>query len=142
MLVPGSSEGSVEAFEAGLWPELPRFVVIPERRCSLRQIEPLRLPPGVNVNIRLEGARFVERSDAHEPEIGSPPVVTPDRGLTLEAPVDVVRTVFARHRHRYWLATKQLDRLSFDDRVEYERAPRQPLAIVAVTAVNEHWLVE
>jgi len=124
MLVPGSSEGSVEAFEAGLWPELPRFVVIPERRRSLRQIEPLRFPPGINVNVRFEGARFVERSDAHEPEIGSPPVVAPDRGLTLEAPVDVVRTVFARHRHRYWLATKQLDRLSFDDRVEYERAAR------------------
>ena len=37
---------------------------------------------------------------------------------------------------------EQLDRPRLDDCVEYERAARQPLAIVAVTAVNEHWLVE
>ena len=32
--------------------------------------------------------------------------------------------------------------MSLDDRVECERATRQPLAIVAMTAVDEHWLVE
>jgi len=37
---------------------------------------------------------------------------------------------------------EQLDRPRLDDRVEYERAACQPLAIVAMTAVDEHWLVE
>src|SRR4029450_11463466 len=88
------------------------------------------------------GAGLVERSDAHEPDIGLASVVTPDCGLTLGAAVDVVRTVLARPRHGYRLAAEQLDRLSLDDRVEYERAARQPLAVVAMTAVDEHWLVE
>jgi hypothetical protein len=94
------------------------------------------------VDVRLEGARFVERSDAHEPKIVPPPVVAPERSLALEATIDVVRTILARHRHGYRFAAEQLDRLSLDDSVQYERATRQPLAIIAVTAVNEHWLVE
>src|SRR6266536_3036801 len=136
------SECGVETFEAGLGPELAGVVVIPERRRSLRQLEPLRFPPGVDVHVRLQGAGLVERSDAHEPEIGLAPVVALDRGLTAEAAVDVVRTVLARHRHGYRLAAEQFDRLRLDDRVEYERAARQPLAVVAMTAVDEHWLVE
>ena len=94
------------------------------------------------MHVRLQGAGLVERSDAHEPDIGLAPIVAPERGLTLGAAVDVVRTVLARHRHGYRLAAEQLDRLSLDDRVEYERAARQPLAVVAMTAVDEHWLVE
>jgi hypothetical protein len=136
------SERGVEAFETGLGPELAGVVVIPERRHSLRQLEPLRFPPGVDVHVRLQRAGLVERSDAYEPEIGFAPVVAPDRGLTPGAAVDVVRTVLARHRHGHWFAAEQLDRLSFDDRVEYESAARQPLAVVAMTAVHEHWLVE
>src|SRR5205823_9216137 len=136
------SERGVEAFEADLGPELAGVVVIPERRRSLRQLEPLRFPPGVDVHVRLQGAGLVERADAHEPDIGLAPVVAPDRGLTPGASVDVVRTVLARHRHGYRLAAEQLDRLSLDDRVDYGRAARQPLAIVAMTAVDEHWVVE
>ncbi len=94
------------------------------------------------MHVRLQGAGFVERSDAHEPDIGLAPIVAPERGLTLGAAVDVVRTVLARHRHGYRLAAEQLDRPSFDDCVEYERAARQPLAVLAMTAVDEHWLVE
>ena len=94
------------------------------------------------MHVRLWGAGLVERSDAHEPEIGPAPVVAPERGLTPGAAVDVVRTVLAWHRHGYRLAAEQLDRLSLDDRVEYERASRQSLTVVAMTAVDEHWLVE
>src|SRR4030095_2075842 len=136
------SERGVEAFEAGLGPELAGVVVIPERRRSLPQLEPLRFPPGVDVHVRLQVAGLVERSDAYEPDIGLAPIVAPERGLTLGAAVDVVRTVLARHWHGYRLAAEQLDRPSFDDCVEYERAARQPLAVVAMTAVDEHWLVE
>ena len=132
----------VEAFETGLGPELAGVVVIPERRRSLRQLEPFRFPPGVDVHVRLQGARLVERADAHEPDIWPAPVVAPERGLTPRAAVDVVRTVLARHRHGYRFAAEQLDRLGLDNRVEYERAARQPLAVVAMTAVDEHWLVE
>src|SRR4030095_7166752 len=113
------SERGVEAFEAGLGPELAGVVVIPERRRSLRQLEPLRFPPGVDVHVRLEGSRLVDRSDAHEPEIRLSSVVAPDRGLTAGAAEDVVRTVLARHRHGYRLAAEQFDRLRLDDRVEY-----------------------
>jgi hypothetical protein len=135
-------ERGVEAFEAGLGPELAGVVVIPERRRSFRKLEPLRFPPSVDVHVRLQGARLVERSDPDEPNIGPAPIVAPDRGLTLGAAVDFVQTVLARHRHGYRLAAEQLDRLSLDDRVEYERAARQPLAVVAMTAVDEHWFVE
>src|SRR6516164_10245971 len=64
------------------------------------------------------------------------------RGLTPGAAVDVVQTVLARHRYSYRLAAEQLDRLSLNDGVEYECAACQPLAVVAMTTVNEHWLVE
>ena len=94
------------------------------------------------MHVRLQGAGLVERSDAHEPDIGLAPIVAPERGLTLGAAVDVVRPVLARHRRGYRLAAEQLDRPSFDDCVEYERGARQPLAVVAMTAVDEHWLVE
>ena len=53
-----------------------------------------------------------------------------------------VRAVLARHRNGYRLAAKQLDRLGLNDRVQYERAPRQSLTVVAMTAVDEHWFVE
>jgi hypothetical protein len=132
----------VEAFEAGLGPELAGVVVIPERRRSLRQPEPLRFPPGVDVHVRLQRVGLIERSDAHEPETGPPPVVAPDRGLTPGAAVDVVRAVLARHRHGHRFAAEQLDRLRLDDRVEHERTPSQPLAVVTMTAVDEHWLLE
>jgi hypothetical protein len=94
------------------------------------------------MHVRLQCAWLVERSDAHEPEIGPVSVVAPDRGLTLGAAVNVVRSVLARHWHGYRLAAKQFDRLSLDDRVEDEGAARQPLAVVTMTAVDEHWLVE
>ncbi len=136
------SERGVETFEAGLGPELAGVVVIPERRRSLRQLEPLRFPAGVDVHVRLQGAGLVKRSDAHEPDIGLAPVVAPDRALTPGATVDIVWAVVARHRHGYRLAPEQLDRVSLDDRVEDERAARQPLAVVAMAAVDEHWLVE
>src|SRR4029453_12566068 len=115
-------------------------VVIPERRRSLRQLEPLRFPPGVDVHVRLRRARLVERAGAHEAQVGSMPVVAPDCGLTFGAAVDFVRTVLARHRHGYRLAAEKLDRPSLNDRVEYERAARHPLAVVAMTAVDEHRL--
>jgi len=136
------SERSVETFEAGFGPELASVVVIAERRRLLRQLEPLRFRPGINVHVRLQRTGVIERSDAYEPEIGPPSVVAPDSGLTPGAAVDLVRTVLARHRHGYRLAAQQLDRLSLDDRVEYERAACQPLAVVAVTAVDEHGFVE
>src|SRR5947207_8409000 len=104
----GFSERGVKALEAGLGPELAGVVVLPERRRSLRQLEPLRFPPGVDVHVRLQRAGLVEGPDAHEPDIGPAPVVAPDRGLTPGAAVDVVRTVLARHRHGYRLPRSSL----------------------------------
>jgi hypothetical protein len=136
------SQRGVEAFEAGLGPKLAGIVVIPERRRSLRQIEPLRFRARVDVHVRFQRVRRVERADAHEAEIGSMSVIAPDRRLTPGTAIDVVRTVLARYRHGHRVAAEEFDRLSLDDRVEYERAARQPLAIVAMAAVDEHWLVE
>jgi len=64
-------------------------------------------------------------------------IVAPKRGLTSGAAVDFVRSVLAWHRHGHRLAAEQLNRLGLDDRVEYERAAGQPLAVVAMTAVDE-----
>ena len=136
------AERGVEAFEAGLGPELPGFVVIPEGRRSFRQLEPFRFPSGVDVDVRLESAGFIECSNAHEPEIESSPIIAPYRGLAFWAAIDFVRTILARHGHGHRIAAEQLDRLSFDDRVKYERAACQSLAVVAMTTVDEHRLVE
>ena len=38
----------------------------------LRELKPLRFPPGINVHVRLQSIGLVESSDAHEPEIGLP----------------------------------------------------------------------
>ena len=69
-------------------------------------------------------------------------VFAPDRRLTTGAAVDVVRTVLAWHRHGHRFPAEQLDGLGLDDRVEHESAPRQPLAVVAMATVDEHWLVK
>lgn len=94
------------------------------------------------MNIRLESAWFIERSDAHEPETRSSAVVAPDRRFAPGAAIDVVRTILAGHWYGYGIAAEQLDRAGLDDRVEYERAARQPLAVVAMAAVDKHWFVE
>jgi hypothetical protein len=135
-------ERSVETLEAGLRPELSGVVIISKRRRSIRQLDPFRFVLGVDVHVWLQDARLVERADAHEPEIESVAVVAPDRSLTPGAAVDVVRTVLARHRHGHGLAAEQLDRLRLYDRVENKRAARQPLAVVAMTAVDEHRFLE
>ena len=96
----------------------------------------------MNVDVRLNRAGFVERSNAHEPEMWPLAVVAPDRRPAPGAAVNVVRTVLAWHRHGFRFAAEQLDRASLDDRVEYERAAGQSLTVVAMTAVDEHWLVE
>src|SRR5258705_7769117 len=85
-----TAERGIEAFEAGLGPELACLVVIPERRRSLRQLEPLRFCACVDVHVRLQRARLVERSDAHVAYVGFMSVVAPDRGLTTGAAVDFV----------------------------------------------------
>src|SRR5690349_11188492 len=101
-------ERGVESFEVGFGPELPGVVVIPERGRSFRQLEPLHFPPGVDVHVRLHRAGLVERPDAYEAKIGPAAVVAPERGLTLGTTVDVVPTVFARHRYGHWLTSEQL----------------------------------
>ena len=69
-------------------------------------------------------------------------VIAPDGGLTLWAAIDIVRSVLAWDRHCYRFASDQLDCLGLDDCIEHERAARQSLAVVAMTAVNEHRLGE
>ena len=137
-----SSERGVEALEAGLRPELVSLVVISEGRRSLRQLEPLRLPSGIDVYVRLKRTGIVECSNAHKPKIGPPPVIAPYRCLAPGAPIDFVRTIFTRHRHTYRFAAEQLDQLSFDDCVEHECTTRGPLTVVAMTAMDEHRLVQ
>src|SRR5436190_21105062 len=136
------SERGLQAFEAGFRPELARLVVIPEDRRSFRQLEPLHFPACEDVHVRLRGARLVERADAHKSEIGLMPIIAPDGGLTLGAAVDIVRSVFASDRHCYGFAADQLDCLGLDDRIEHERTACQPLAVVAMTAVDEHRMGE
>jgi hypothetical protein len=53
-----------------------------------------------------------------------------------------VRAIFAWHWHGYEIARKQFNLTSFNDRVEYECAACQSLAIVAMTAVDKHWFLQ
>lgn len=94
------------------------------------------------MHVRFQSSGFVERPDAHEPEIRSAPIVAPDSRLTLGAAVDIMRAVLAWYRHGYWFAADQLNCLGLDNRIEHERAACQPLAIVAMTTVDEHRLGE
>jgi len=142
LLLATSSERGVQAFEAGFGPEFARIVVISKRRRSFRQLEPLHFPAGEDVHVRLQGTRLIEGADAHKSKIGLVPVVAPDRGLTLGAAMDIVWSVLAWDRHCYRFAADQLDCLGLDDRIEHERAACQPLAVVAMTAVDEHRMGE
>ena len=94
------------------------------------------------MHVRLQGAGLVERAGADKSDIGFMPVVAPDGGLTLGTAVDIMRSVLAWDRHCYRFAADQLDCLGLDDRIEDERAACQPLAVVAMTAVDEHRLGE
>ena len=75
------AERGLEAFEAGLGPQLAGVVVILKGRRSLWQLEPLRFRARVDVHVRLQRAGLVERSNAHEPNVEPAPVVAPDGGV-------------------------------------------------------------
>lgn len=128
----------MKPFETRFWPQFFRRVIIAERWRSLRQLQPFRFPSSVDVNVRLQSIWIVQRADAHKPEIRPAAVITPDGRLAFGTTVNVVSTILARHRDGYWLAAKQLNGRSLNDCVEYEGAACQPLAIVAVTAMDEH----
>ena len=90
------------------------------------------------MNVRSKGSRVVKRSNANEPDLGPAPVFTPKRNLALAAAIDVVWTIITRNGDGFQVPAYELDRRSFDDRIEHKSAAGVPLTIRAVAAVHAH----
>ena len=101
---PLSRQSCPNSLQAFLWPYLFDVVIVPKGECAFREPKPRHLTAGINVDIRPEGTRVVERSDANESDLGPTPVVTPNRGFAFGAPVNVVWSVITGNRDGLWSA--------------------------------------
>jgi hypothetical protein len=92
------------------------------------------------MNVWRDAGRIVERTAANEPHLGAP-VLAEDRdlaGRTSEDPL--CAAVVARHVDRLRHLPEQLHTVGLDQQVDNEGASGLPLAIQAVTAMNEERL--
>ena len=76
----GSAENRLAPLQAFRRPELFGIVVRLESRNVRGQRDPGQLGAGVDMDVRRERRRIVERSHAHEGERQDPAIVTEDRG--------------------------------------------------------------
>jgi hypothetical protein len=89
------------------------------------------------VNVGRDRSRVVERPGAHEPDLGRR-VLAEDSHLASRATPDLLFLVFtARNRDHLRLAAEELDSVGLDQDVDDECAPRLPLTIQAMTAMDE-----
>jgi hypothetical protein len=123
--------------EARLRPQGLRVVVHVERGYVLGERHPAELRARVDVDVRADRGRVVERAAAHEPHprMG---VLAEDGHLADRAAKDRLHTaVVPRHVHRLRLPREQLDPVGLDHHVDDERAPGLPLTVQAMAAVDE-----
>ena len=132
---PLSRQSFPNSLQAFLWPHLFGVVIVLKSGCAFREPKPRHLTPSINVDIRSDGARVVERSDANESDLGPTPVVTPNRGFAFGAPVNVVWSVITGNRHGLWSAAQYPYRRGFDNCIENKCTACVALTIRAVTAM-------
>ena len=131
-------ERGLQSLEACLRPNLLRVVILFKGVRPLGKLKPGHLVARINVDVRPQGARVVECSNAHESDLGAAAVVAPKRHLAFAAAIDVVRTIGAMNRHGFQVATEEPYGGGFDNRIEDKGAAGVSLAIGAVTAVHGH----
>ena len=124
------------SLEALLRPDLLGVIKFPKGRRALGKLNPRQLSASINVDIGSNGRRVVQRSDADEPDLGSSPVVTPNRNPAFAAAVNVVRTISTGNRDGFQSPTDDPYGGSFDDRIDDKCAAGVPLTIHAVAAMH------
>src|SRR5262245_6440592 len=103
-----SAKDGAQPLEALRRPQLLRVVVLLERRCAVRERDPPDLRPRVDVNVRCDRPRIVERAAPNEEDGGST-VFAVDRDPALGTAVDaLLAPVVARNVGRVRLAREQL----------------------------------
>src|SRR5215208_6243941 len=118
-------------------PQRLRVVVLVEGRRVVRQDDPADLRLRIDMDVGRDALRIVERAAADEAN-GGAAVLTEDRDLAVGAAIDaLLAAVVARHVDRLRLAREHLDSVALYEQVDDERAPRLPLAVQAVAAVDE-----
>src|SRR5215217_751661 len=119
-------------------PELLGVVVTLERRRSLWDGHPPDLRSGVDVHVRRDIGRIVERpapDEAHLPRA----VFAEERDLTLRAAEDPLdAAVVSWHADRLRRSRDFLQAVGLDEQVEDEGAAGLALTVQAVAAVNDH----
>ena len=135
----GLAERRLAPFQAFRRPYLARAVVGLECRHAGGQRDPGQLRPRVDVHIRRQRRRIVERTDADEAQLCQAAVLAPDRRAAIGTAKDPMRpATVGRHRAGDRIAGQQLDPIGLDQRVEHERGAGLALAILAVAAMHEH----
>ena len=118
-------------------PELLWVVVRREGRHGVRKRDPGKLRPRVDVDVRRNARRVVERSAANESRASSR-IATEDRNLAGRAAEDPLGCLgAARHVDRYRVVREQLHAIGLDQQVDDEGASGLPLAVEAVAAMDE-----
>ena len=79
------------------------------------------------MDIRSKGARVVKRSNSNESDLGTAPVVAPNRNLAFAAAIDVVWTISTANRDGFQVPADDPDGRSFDDRIDDKGAACVPL---------------
>src|SRR5262245_55058284 len=138
-LVACSAEDRAATLQARGGPYPTRIVIGFERGNGIRQRHPRNLRADIDVHVRRQRRRIVERADADEAQRGQPAVFAPDRRATIRAAIDQVRApAIGGHRHGTGIAREQHDAAGLDQGVDHEGAAGLPLTIAAVAAVHEH----
>src|SRR5436309_2913745 len=84
---------------------------------------------------------IVERADANKAQLGTAAVIAPQGRLADGAAMDVMRAAaVGGHGDDLEIAAPLLDAIGLDQRVDHEGASRLALAIMTVTAMDEHRL--
>ena len=98
-------ENRAAAFETGGGPKLFGVVIRFKRWHAFGQGDPRQLRANVNVHVRRQRRRIVERADANEAQLVGATIVTPDRRLAGRTAMDDVRpAAVGRYTDRFGAA--------------------------------------
>src|SRR5262249_16509766 len=89
-------------------PDFFPVVILAESWFSFWELHPRYLGLSIDVDIRPNDTRTVERADADEPNLRTMTINPPQRDMAFWAAIDVMETKTARHRTRAQFATKFL----------------------------------
>ena len=99
--------------------------------------DPAYFRPREDMNVRRNPRRLIERPCAHIPQFG-PAVLTKDRDLAIRTAENPLGSaIVTGHLDRLWRAGNYLHPVCLDHQVDHEGTSSLPLAVQAMTAVDE-----